>query len=184
MSRPTRAGHGRGGTAGRTGFFFAPRENSFRGRSRICYPRAGCGPGLPLPSCPDLTSPPIPGRPWPRAREFVTLSLTESTDPAVAAPEEPLRTSMRGRLGSPLVNHVKALLGPPSQRRLARAALYIDRIRHHEAEFERLSDAELKVRGLQLRGRARGGESLDKLLPEAFGLVCVGAVRVLKLRPF
>ena len=31
--------------------------------------------------------------------------------------------------------------------------------------------------GLQLRGRARGGESLDKLLPEAFGLVCVATRR-------
>jgi preprotein translocase subunit SecA len=111
-------------------------------------------------------------------------SLTASTDPAVAPVAEPPRHSVSGRLGSRWANHVKALLGLPSQRRLARAALYIDRIRHWEAEYERLSDAELKVRGLQLRGRARGGESLDKLLPEAFGLVCVGAVRCLKLRPF
>src|SRR5207302_10493037 len=37
---------------------------------------------------------------------------------------------------------------------------------------------------MQLRGRCRGGESLDKILPEAFGLVCVTAVRMLKLRPF
>jgi preprotein translocase subunit SecA len=97
---------------------------------------------------------------------------------------EPPRHSVRGRLGPRWANQIKALFGMPSQRRLARAALYIDRIRHWESEFERLSDAELKVRGLQLRGRARGGESLDKLLAEAFGLVCVGAVRCLKLRPF
>src|SRR5262249_52086058 len=34
------------------------------------------------------------------------------------------------------------------------------------------------------RGRARGGESLDGLLPEAFGACCVAAQRTIKLRPF
>jgi preprotein translocase subunit SecA len=83
-----------------------------------------------------------------------------------------------------LLNYLGALFGLPSQRRLARAALQIDRIRFWEGEFSRLTDAELKQRGLHLRGRARGGESLDRLLPEAFGLVCVAAVRTTKLRPF
>src|SRR5689334_18422555 len=88
------------------------------------------------------------------------------------------------RFGSRWANHLKALLGPPSKRRLARAALLIDRIRYWEKEYDRLSDAETREAGLRLRGRARGGESLDKLLPEAFGLVCVAAYRLLKMRPF
>jgi preprotein translocase subunit SecA len=83
-----------------------------------------------------------------------------------------------------LLNRVKALLGTPSQRRLARGALKIDAIRYWESELSRLSDDEMKQHGQKLRGRARGGESLDHLLPEAFGLVCVAAVRTLKLRPF
>jgi preprotein translocase subunit SecA len=37
---------------------------------------------------------------------------------------------------------------------------------------------------MRLRGRARGGEALDRLLPEAFGLVCVASWRKLGLRPF
>ncbi len=82
------------------------------------------------------------------------------------------------------LNHLRALFGPPSKRRLARAALFVDQIRHHEAEAGKLSDADLKQHGLQLRGRARGGESLDWLLPEVFGLVCVASVRHLGLRPF
>src|SRR5207302_7831122 len=53
-----------------------------------------------------------------------------------------------------------------------------------EQEFSRLNDVELRQRGLQLRGRARGGEALEKLLPPAFGLVCVAAVRTIRLRPF
>src|SRR5207253_975533 len=81
-------------------------------------------------------------------------------------------------------NHLKALFGAPSQRRLARAALQIERVRYWEKQFDRLSDAETREAGLRLRGRARGGESLDRLLPEAFGLVCVAALRLVKMRPF
>jgi len=88
------------------------------------------------------------------------------------------------RLGPRWLSYLTALFGSPAQRRLARAALQIDRIRYWEKEFSRLSAAELRLAGLRLRGRARGGETLDKLLPEAFGLVCVAAVRTLGLRPF
>src|SRR5260370_1429709 len=96
----------------------------------------------------------------------------------------PIRSSTSGRLGMRWVNHLKALFGLPSQRRLARAALYVDRIRYWENEFNRLNDVEWRQRALQLRGRARGGDSLDRLLPEAFGLVCVASVRTIRLRPF
>ena len=84
-----------------------------------------------------------------------------------------LASCRRGRLGPWLTNAVVALIGPPWQRRLAQGALMVPRIRAWERDYEKLSDADLKTAGLQLRGRARGGESLDKLLPEAFGLVCV-----------
>jgi preprotein translocase subunit SecA len=82
------------------------------------------------------------------------------------------------------MNHLKALLGSPSRRRLARAALRVDRIRYWESEFGKLNDGELRQQALRLRGRARGGESTDRLLPEAYGLVCVAALRTIKLRPF
>jgi preprotein translocase subunit SecA len=93
-------------------------------------------------------------------------------------------TPARNRLGPRWQNQLKALFGTPAQRRLARAALHIDRIRYWESEFTRLNDAELRQRGLQLRGRARGGESLDRLLDETYGLVCVVATRVLGMRHF
>ncbi|MCS7047440.1 MAG: preprotein translocase subunit SecA, partial [Gemmataceae bacterium] len=79
---------------------------------------------------------------------------------------------------------MKAWFGTPSQRRLARGALQIDRIRYWESEFAKLSDTEILLRGQQLRGRARGGESLDALLPECFGLTCVAAQRTINLRPY
>jgi preprotein translocase subunit SecA len=108
---------------------------------------------------------------------------------AESEPHVPGTTPSQGpvsfnRFGPRWLNHFRALFGLPSQRRLARAALQIGAIRHWEKEFSRLSDADLRQRGLQLRGRARGGKSLDKLLPEAFGAVCVAAQRTIQLRPF
>ncbi len=94
------------------------------------------------------------------------------------------RAMPRGRLGPWLSNAVTALIGPPWLRRLAQGALMVPRIRAWERKFEKFSDAELKSAGLRLRGRARGGESLNKLLPEAFGLVCMQTRRVLGIRPF
>jgi preprotein translocase subunit SecA len=88
------------------------------------------------------------------------------------------------RLGSRWRNSLMALIGLPWQRRLARAALYVPHIREWESKFDNLTDAELKSTSLRLRGRARGGESLNKLIPEAFGLVCVASKRHLGLRPF
>jgi preprotein translocase subunit SecA len=87
-------------------------------------------------------------------------------------------------MGPRWLNHLRALVGLPWQRRLARAALLVPRIRAFEAKYDSLTDAELKTAGLKLRGRARGGESLDKLVPEAFGLVCVAAKRRTEMRPF
>jgi preprotein translocase subunit SecA len=88
------------------------------------------------------------------------------------------------RLGSRWVNHFYKLFGSPAERRLARAALSVDRIRYYESVFGKLTDEQLKQESLRLRGRARGGEPLDRLLPEAFGLVCVAAYRQIGLRPY
>ncbi|MBY0526126.1 MAG: preprotein translocase subunit SecA [Gemmataceae bacterium] len=104
-----------------------------------------------------------------------------STAPGI----EPIAVrSSENRLGGGALNWIKAIFGPPAQRRLAYAALQIDRIRHWESEFGRLNDVEVRQMGMRLRGRARGGEALDRLLPEMFGLVCVAGTRTLRCRPF
>ncbi|HYT94440.1 MAG TPA: preprotein translocase subunit SecA [Gemmataceae bacterium] len=113
---------------------------------------------------------------------MTTISQETSTPPAAVS--EASKSSPRNRLGFRALNYLRALFGTPSKRRLARAALYVDRIRYWETEYTRLSDEELRQRSQQLRGRARGGESLNQLLPEMFGLVCVASVRTTRLRPF
>ncbi len=112
------------------------------------------------------------------------MDSTATTHMPPAQHADDLPRSVANRFGSRWANQLKALLGTPRQRRLARAALQIDRVRDWERQYDRMSDAEMRETGLKLRGRARGGESLDKLLPEAFGLTCVAAARLLKMRPF
>jgi preprotein translocase subunit SecA len=60
----------------------------------------------------------------------------------------------------------------------------ISRIRAWEKQFLGLSDEQLREVSMLLRGKARGKTSLDKLLPQAFGLVSVAIQRVLDIRPF
>ncbi len=93
------------------------------------------------------------------------------------------RYAVKGRLGPRWLNHIRAWTGWPWEMRLARGALMVPRIRSWEKKYQLLTESELKECGLHLRGRARGGEKLDRLLPEAFGLVSVVAQRLMKLRP-
>ena len=60
----------------------------------------------------------------------------------------------------------------------------VDRINSWEPELELLDDAELRQQADSLRERARGGESLDDLLPETFAVVRETSRRVLGMRHF
>src|SRR4051812_37027893 len=99
-----------------------------------------------------------------------TAALTPYAAHAPADPARPPIANVPGRLGPPVVNRVRAVGGLPWRRRLARASLYLPRIRYYEKEFLHLADEQLRKKSMELRGKARGGWSLDKLVPEAFGL--------------
>ncbi len=88
------------------------------------------------------------------------------------------------RLGLSIVHQLQQFFGTKAKRRFSKAALQIAHIRHWEDSFKDLSEADIKSTSMKLRGRARGGESLDKLLPEAFGLACVAARRAVNMRPY
>jgi preprotein translocase subunit SecA len=115
------------------------------------------------------------------------LSTTDTTETPVKTTETPLPMVADGsatRFRNPISNYGRLLFGLPSHRRLAQAALKVGQVRHYESEYARLSDAELLAVGKRLRGRARGGESLDSLVPEAYGAVCVAVQRAHRMRPF
>src|SRR5215203_56861 len=60
----------------------------------------------------------------------------------------------------------------------------VDRINSWEPELELLDDGELRTQADSLRERARGGESLDELLPETFAVVRQVSRRTLGMRHF
>ncbi|XP_074571101.1 protein translocase subunit SECA1, chloroplastic isoform X2 [Curcuma longa] len=71
--------------------------------------------------------------------------------------------------------------GEGTRQRFTDSVAAINRL---EPEVSRLSDSELRERTSVLKERARNGELLDSLLPEAFAIVREASMRVLGLRPF
>ncbi|MCL2744090.1 MAG: translocase [Planctomycetaceae bacterium] len=68
--------------------------------------------------------------------------------------------------------------------RLARWYNVLNRINSLEEPLKNLSNTEIKKAGLSLRYRAKSGESLKSLLPEAFALVREASRRTIGLRHF
>jgi preprotein translocase subunit SecA len=66
-------------------------------------------------------------------------------------------------------------------RRLSNIAVHINSL---EDDLVELSDAELRAKTDEFRGRYNDGESLDELLPEAFAVAREGARRILGQRPY
>lgn len=60
----------------------------------------------------------------------------------------------------------------------------LNKVKSHKEEMARLSDDELKGLTVQFRERYEAGESLDKILPEAFAAMCEADKRVLGMYPF
>ncbi|XP_078444412.1 albino or Glassy Yellow 1 [Wolffia australiana] len=71
--------------------------------------------------------------------------------------------------------------GEGTRKKYADVVALVNRL---EPEMKRLSDSELREKTSILKDRARNGESLDSLLPEAFAVVREASARVLGLRPF
>ena len=78
----------------------------------------------------------------------------------------------------------KRLFGSANQRYVRGLEKSVRAINALEAEFEALSDENLKANTRKFRDRLATGESLDDLLPEAFATVREAAKRTLGQRHF
>ncbi len=78
----------------------------------------------------------------------------------------------------------KKVFGSRNDRMIKTTQPVVDRINALEAEFTALSDEGIKQKTEELAARAKGGEKLDDLLPEAFANCREGARRALGLRAF
>ncbi|SHF05450.1 protein translocase subunit secA [Loktanella atrilutea] len=78
----------------------------------------------------------------------------------------------------------KKVFGTANDRKVKAVRPLIDRINALEPEFAALSDMQIKERTRAFQERARRGESLDDMLPEAFANCREAARRALGLRAF
>ncbi len=78
----------------------------------------------------------------------------------------------------------KKVFGTPNDRVIKATRPLVDKINALEGDFQKLSDDEIKAKTAELSERAKAGESLDDLLPEAFANCREAALRALGLRAF
>jgi len=77
-----------------------------------------------------------------------------------------------------------SIFGSRNDRLLKQYRQVVAQVNALESQFEALDETALKAKTDEFRQRFNAGESLDKLLPEAFATVREGSKRVLKMRHF
>ena len=60
----------------------------------------------------------------------------------------------------------------------------LKKVKSYKEQMAALTDEELKAKTVEFRQRFENGESLDKMLPEAFAAMCEADMRVLHMFPF
>ncbi len=78
----------------------------------------------------------------------------------------------------------KKVFGTPNDRKIKATRPIVEKINALEPEFEKLSDEGIIAKTAEFSERAKNGESLDALLPEAFANCREAARRALGLRAF
>jgi preprotein translocase subunit SecA len=81
-------------------------------------------------------------------------------------------------------NLLRKIFGSRNERQLRRMSRMVERINALEPSIHSLTDAQLRAKTDEFRGRLAGQEKLEDLLPEAFATVREAARRVLEMRHF
>ena len=81
-------------------------------------------------------------------------------------------------------NFLARIFGSRNQRLVGRLQGLVDRVAGLEEGLQSLDDAQLAAKTDEFRQRVANGESLDKLMPEAFAVVREAGKRVLQMRHF
>ena len=82
------------------------------------------------------------------------------------------------------INFLTKIFGSRNDRTIKQYRKTVAIINGLEAQYEALSDEQLRAKTDQFRARVAQGETLDKILPEAFAVVREGSKRVMKMRHF
>ncbi|HEY0963621.1 MAG TPA: preprotein translocase subunit SecA [Pseudomonadales bacterium] len=76
------------------------------------------------------------------------------------------------------------IFGSKNQREIKKLEKVVAKINAFEEGLKKLSDAELRAKTDEFKGRLANGETLDQLLPEAFAVVREAGVRAMGMRHF
>ena len=82
------------------------------------------------------------------------------------------------------INFLTKIFGSRNDRLIKQYRKTVVQINSLEAEYEALSDEQLRAKTDEFRQRVAQGESLDQILPEAFAVVREGSKRAMKMRHF
>lgn len=83
-----------------------------------------------------------------------------------------------------MIGLLKKVIGDPSQRQLKKYQRIVEEIESKADEMKLLSDADLKGKTAELKGRLSQGSTLDDILPDAYAVVREAATRVLHMTPY
>lgn len=86
--------------------------------------------------------------------------------------------------GNNKMDMLKKLFGDYNEKEVKKLSYVADKILELEAEIEELSDEELKNKTQEFKERVAKGETLDKILVEAFAVVREAAGRTLKMKHY
>ena len=86
--------------------------------------------------------------------------------------------------GTRATNFLTKIFGSRNDRLIKQYRKTVALINGLEAQFEALSDDQLRAKTDEFRTRVAQGETLDAILPEAFAVVREGSKRVMKMRHF
>ena len=113
------------------------------------------------------------------------MDANQSTlEPPETEPTEKPASPKRGEPRKFRANPVGSIYSQVTRQGLARYISKLPLIDRFEAELKDLSDRDLRKYSLGLRHRAKSGEPLHKLLPEAFALVRIAGARTMNMRHY
>ena len=103
----------------------------------------------------------------------------------VSGPALPAAVAALPGTGFPMFNRVlTSVFGSRNERLLKKLDGIVAKVNALEPKLQALSDDELKAKTPEFQQRIQGGESLDKLLPEAFAVCREASRRVLGMRHY
>jgi preprotein translocase subunit SecA len=95
-----------------------------------------------------------------------------------------LRFWQRQTRNNMAINFLTQIFGSRNDRLIKQYRKTVGLINALEAEYEALSDEQLRAKTDEFRTRVTQGEGLDSILPEAFAIVREGSKRAMKMRHF